>query len=91
MWSRDVEFDLPIVDLALGAQMTIKVMQQMGAFPQILWINLVGPSGKELTESICKGGTPLNRTGRTFCQSIASGPISFSCCCCQFCGVATAL
>lgn len=32
MWSCDVEFDLPIVDLALGAQMTIKVMQQMGAF-----------------------------------------------------------
>lgn len=60
MWSCDVEFDLPIVDLALGAQMTIKVMQQMGAFLQILWINLVGPSGKELTESVCKGGTPLN-------------------------------
>lgn len=82
MWSCDVEFDLQIDDLALGAQMMIL---------QILWINLGGPSGKELTESVCKGGTPLNWTGRTSCQSIASGPISFSCCCCQFCGVATAL
>lgn len=63
VWSCDVEFDLQIVDLALGGQMMIKLMQQMGAFPQILWINLVRPSSKELTESVCKGGTPLNWTG----------------------------
>lgn len=89
--SVHVTFDLQIVDLALSGQIMIKVRRQTEVLPQILWIHLVPPSGKELTESVCKGGPSVLGTGQTSCQSIASGPITFSHCCGLFCRVATAL